>query len=123
MRPNLTPKQSKLYTIIVLGHENGKTPTLRQLGDELGVTRVTAYEHVAALIKKGYVRRSHRKSRSLVPIEPIEDRYITGRSDIERAVKDIGFQADKLLDKHDVPHEERLQLTLAIARLRQVARV
>lgn len=63
---NLTPKQLHVLRLI---HENrakrGYAPTMQELADRLGVSKVTVFEHVEALIKKGLLRRDPNKARSL----------------------------------------------------------
>lgn len=100
--PPLTPKQLRVLTFIRdFIHANGYSPTMQELGDEFGVSKVTVFEHVAALQKKRYLRRTKHKARSLrlksdisfaderptrlplvgtiaagLPIEAIEDREV-----------------------------------------------
>ena len=63
---NLTPKQLHILTRIRdLRLARGYSPTLQELADELGVNKVTVFEHVEALIKKGALRRDPNKARSL----------------------------------------------------------
>lgn len=64
--PNLTPKQKRILTLIRdFRIANGYSPTMQELGDELGVSKVTVFEHVEALIKKGCLTRDPNKARSL----------------------------------------------------------
>jgi predicted transcriptional regulator len=123
MRPNLTPQQAKLYSIIVLAYEAGKSPTFFELGKELGVAKVTAHEHVGELIKKGYLEKDKYKSRGVVPVEPIEGRYIVGRSDLEQACSRVEYQAMKLIEKYGVDKEDGDQMLLSMKTLKAVARV
>ena len=44
---------------------HGISPTMQELADELGVSRVTVFEHIEALIKKGALNRDKNKARSL----------------------------------------------------------
>ena len=37
--------------------ENGLSPTLEEIGDHLGVHRVTVFQHLNALERRGAVRR------------------------------------------------------------------
>ena len=63
---NLTPKQLKILQLIRdqrVAH--GYSPTMQELADQLGVSKVTVFEHVEALIKKGALRREPNKARSL----------------------------------------------------------
>jgi repressor LexA len=63
---NVTPKQ--LYILRRIRDErmtHGYSPTMQELADELGVSKVTVFEHVEALIKKGALLRQPNKARSL----------------------------------------------------------
>ena len=63
---NLTPKQLHILTRIRdLRLAKGYSPTMQELADELGVSKVTVFEHVEALIKKGALLRQPNKARSL----------------------------------------------------------
>ncbi len=63
---NLTPKQLKILQLI-RDHRIacGYSPTMQELADELGVSKVTVFEHIEALIKKGALKREPNKARSL----------------------------------------------------------
>ena len=55
----LTPKQQKILLLIRDWQlTKGFSPTLQEVADELGVSKVTVFEHVEALIKKGALRTS-----------------------------------------------------------------
>jgi len=63
---NLTPKQLKILTRIRdIRTTRGYSPTMQELADEIGVSKVTVFEHVEALIKKGALVRKPNKARSL----------------------------------------------------------
>jgi len=63
---NLTPKQLKILQLIRDSRVRlGYSPTMQELADELGVSKVTVFEHVEALIKKGALVREPNKARSL----------------------------------------------------------
>jgi len=63
---NLTPKQLHILTRIRdLRTAYGYSPTMQELADELGVSKVTVFEHVESLIKKGALLRKANKARSL----------------------------------------------------------
>jgi repressor LexA len=56
---SLTPKQLRVLTFIRdFTHANGYAPTMQELADELAVSKVTVFEHIAALEKKGYLQRA-----------------------------------------------------------------
>ena len=63
---NLTPKQFRILRLIRdyrIAH--GYSPTMQELAEELGISKVTVFEHVEALIKKGALKREANKARSL----------------------------------------------------------
>lgn len=63
---NLTPKQLRIFELIRQHRiHKGYSPTMQEIADSLGVTKVTVFEHVEALIKKGALIRDANKSRSL----------------------------------------------------------
>jgi repressor LexA len=55
---NLTPKQLRILQLIRDWRvRKGYSPTMQELADEIGVSKVTVFEHVEALIKKGALVR------------------------------------------------------------------
>ncbi len=63
---NLTPKQLRILQLIRdCRIRHGYSPTMQELADEIGVSKVTVFEHVEALIKKGALVRDPNKARSL----------------------------------------------------------
>jgi repressor LexA len=75
---NLTPRQlDVLVAIRNYRHLHGYSPTMQELADQLGTSKVTIFEHVGALEKKRVLRRDKHKARSLeivADILPDEDR-------------------------------------------------
>src|SRR5687768_14068192 len=66
MALKLTPKQQKILILIRdCQLTRGYSPTLQELADELGVSKITVFEHVEALIRKGALLRDTHKARSL----------------------------------------------------------
>ena len=69
---NLTPKQLRILQLISDSRiRRGYSPTMQELADEIGVSKVTVFEHVEALIKKGALVREANKARSLSIAEGI----------------------------------------------------
>ncbi len=63
---NLTPKQLRILKLIRDHRVRlGYSPTMQEIADELGVSKVTVFEHVEALIRKGALLREPNKARSL----------------------------------------------------------
>lgn len=63
---NLTPKQLEVLELIKKSRiKNGYSPTMQELARELGVSKVTVFERVEALIRKGALNREANKARSL----------------------------------------------------------
>src|SRR6204780_5524340 len=63
---NLTPRQLDVISAIRnYRYLNGYSPTMQELADQLGTSKVTIFEHVGALEKKRVLRRDKHKARSL----------------------------------------------------------
>jgi len=63
---NLTPRQlDVLVAIRNYRHLHGYAPTMQELADQLGTSKVTIFEHVGALEKKRAVHRDRHMARSL----------------------------------------------------------
>ncbi len=63
---NLTPKQLKILKLIRDKRiVSGYSPSMQELADDLGISKVTVFEHVEALIKQGALKREPNKARSL----------------------------------------------------------
>ncbi len=63
---NLTPKQMRVLLLVRTSRKvKGYSPTMQELANELGVSKVTVFEHVEALIGKGALLRDPNKARSL----------------------------------------------------------
>src|SRR4051812_4367855 len=61
-----TPKQLKiLIEIRDFRLRNGYSPTMQELADQLGVSKVTIFEHVEALERKALILRARNRARSL----------------------------------------------------------
>jgi repressor LexA len=61
-----TPKQLKiLIAIRDFRVRNGYSPTMQELADQLGVSKVTIFEHVEALERKELILRARNRARSL----------------------------------------------------------
>src|SRR3982751_998781 len=63
---NLTPRQVDVIVAIRnYRHLHGYSPTMQELADQLGTSKVTIFEHVGALEKKRVPPRAKHKARSL----------------------------------------------------------
>lgn len=63
---NLTPRQVDVVVAIRnYRHLHGYAPSMQELSDQLGVSKVTIFEHVGELEKKRIIRRDKHKARSL----------------------------------------------------------
>lgn len=66
-----TKKQRDILAFIASYQaEHGVSPTLEDIGTEFGVHRVTIFQHVAALERRGAVRRGSQQARSLEVLDP-----------------------------------------------------
>jgi len=70
----VTPRQLEILRLIRDFRERrGYSPTMQELGDRLGLTKVTVFEHVGALERKGLLLRGAKhKARSLQVCEEFE---------------------------------------------------
>ncbi len=102
---NVTPKQLQILNLIRdYRLANGFSPTMQELADEIGVSKVTVFEHVEALVRKGVISREPNKARSLsicddsvLPDEEQSLRYpLLGR--IAAGMPIEKFQQDDQLD-------------------------
>jgi repressor LexA len=63
---NLTPRQLDVVVAIRnYRHWHGYAPTMQELADQLGTSKVTIFEHINALEKKRVVKRDRHKARSM----------------------------------------------------------
>ncbi len=63
---NPTPKQlAILRAVRDCRRRRGYSPTMQELADQFGISKVTVFEHVEALEQKKLLRRQRRKARSL----------------------------------------------------------
>lgn len=64
--PILTPKQLAILTSIRdYERDHGYSPTLQELADRFGVSKITIHEHIAALRKKGLLKTRRYRARSV----------------------------------------------------------
>lgn len=67
---HLTKRQFDVLEFIRHFRERrGFSPTLEELGQHFGVSKVTIHEHICALEKKGAVRRSKGEARAVEPVD------------------------------------------------------
>jgi repressor LexA len=107
---NLTPKQLRILQLIRDWRvRRGYSPTMQELADEIGVSKVTVFEHVEALIKKGALVREPNKARSLsiadgiaVPDEARPSRFpLVGKIA-------AGYPIEKVADQDEIDLNEMM---------------
>ncbi len=112
-RQNLTKRQAHVLDFVRnYIDENDLSPTLGEIGDALGVNRVTVFEHVRALEQKGWVRTERHLSRSIELIDdetaapgiPIYGRIAAGEpiDVVPEAERDTFNPADLFRDDKDL---------------------
>lgn len=68
----VTPRQLEILRFIRdYRTTNGYSPTMQEIAALLGVNKVTVFEHVESLVKKGFLRRLPFKARSLILSEQV----------------------------------------------------
>lgn len=71
MEPTATPRQMEILTFIRdYRDRHGYSPTMQEIGDSLGLTKVTVFEHVGALVRKGLLLRGAKHSARSLQISP-----------------------------------------------------
>jgi repressor LexA len=67
----VTPRQMDILKFIRDYRERfGYSPTMQEIGDQLGLTKVTVFEHVGALEKKGHILRGAKHSARSLQVSP-----------------------------------------------------
>ncbi len=62
----LTPRQIEILKLIRDGRRrDGYSPTLQEIADTLDISKITVFEHVEALLRKGMLTRRSHRARSL----------------------------------------------------------
>ena len=73
MQQELTTRQREILDLIKqIIKKNGIPPTLKELGEVLGMAAPSVQQHVQAIEKKGFLKRESFKSRSLTIVGPEE---------------------------------------------------
>jgi repressor LexA len=63
---NITPKQLRILNFIQnFTESNHYSPTLQEIADEVGVSKITILDHLRALERRGVIRRQRYLSRSI----------------------------------------------------------
>ena len=66
---SLTEKQlNTLAFILQYREKNCISPTLQEIADSFGITKISVYERINQLEKKGIIKREKYKARSILPI-------------------------------------------------------
>ncbi len=69
----VTPRQLEILRFIRdYRGSHGYSPTMQEIAEALGVNKVTVFEHVESLVKKGLLRRLPFKARSLVLADQVQ---------------------------------------------------
>ena len=70
---NVTPRQLEILRLIRDWRiSRGFSPTMQELADRLGISKVTIFQHVEALEEKGLLKRSPHRARSLTLSDKVE---------------------------------------------------
>jgi len=125
----LTPRQIEILTMVRDGRRrNGYSPTLQEIADELGISKITVFEHVEALLRKCLLTRRTNRARSLelsasaslpdqrptmlplvgriaagIPIEAIESREAVDLEEMFTSRHPVGVltvSGDSMIDEH-----------------------
>ena len=79
----LTPRQHQILRFVAESRSrNGYSPTLQEMAKILRLSRVTVFEHVAALVRKGLLLRQPNRARSLTLNPDYDWTHFEGPSDL-----------------------------------------
>lgn len=83
-RPPLTERQRAMLTYIEREvHTTGVPPSIRQIGQALGISSTNGVRaHLQALEKKGYIHRNSRTSRGIVSLDRLRRRVVKTAQDL-----------------------------------------
>ena len=71
---NITPKQLRILKFIQSFTESNRySPTLQEIADEIGVSKITILDHLRALERRGIIRRQRYLSRSIEVVVGLSD--------------------------------------------------
>lgn len=112
----LTPRQLQILTMIRDGRRrNGYSPTLQEMADQLKISKITVFEHVEALIRKGLLTRASHRARSLevtadasFPDERPTILPLVGQ--VAAGIPVEAYEADETLDLEEIfvtPHNRK----------------
>ena len=101
---NLTPKQLRVLEFVRQYRENhGYSPTMQEIADELGVSKVTVFEHVQALVSKGALERDPNRARSLLPVDETAAQASDNEATIRLAGRiAAGYPIEKCEDRDEI---------------------
>lgn len=71
-RFGLTPRQMEMAELVAafIADQN-MSPTMQEIADAMGVSKVTVFEHAGALERKGVLRRDKHRARSIRFVEGV----------------------------------------------------
>ena len=79
----LTPRQHQILRFVCESRSrNGYSPTLQEMAKSLQLSKVTVFEHVAALVRKGLLLRQPNRARSLTLNPDYDWTQFEGPSDL-----------------------------------------
>jgi len=93
---NLTPKQLRVLRFVrSFREEHGYSPTLREIAAELGVSKITVFQHLRALEKRGAIRRGRYQARAIelcdeLRREPVASMPLVGSIADGRSIEPAG---------------------------------
>lgn len=71
---DLTDKQNSVFEFIAKAiREKGFPPTIREIGEQFGISAKGAYDHLKAIEKKGFLRTSKNQSRAIEILKLSDD--------------------------------------------------
>ena len=87
---NLTPRQLDLLRAFRTHRmSHACSPTMQELADVLGVSKVTVHEHVKSLVAKGVLTQEPNRTRSLALAEDVVLPFVYGGDSVVNAARAV----------------------------------
>lgn len=88
----LTKKQGELLVFVLeYREENGVSPTLDEIAEKMGTTKITVFDHLKLMEQKGYVEREENYSRSIVILHVPEEIKTNLKKSFSNAIRQIAL--------------------------------
>lgn len=98
MKETYTPRQLEILRFIVdFRQKRDVSPTLEEIGNALGIHRVTVHQHIAVLEQRGAVKRTNSYRRNIIVTDPELTGEVELPEDVQKLIDLINQHRDEML--------------------------